>query len=200
MALGWNRRCFKNTSDQEFQTYLSGSAESSEEGLVVGTVHGFTPEASARPGAMAKHRALWSILLAFWCGKGGASSACGFFFIFTDQVLPGGSRCYLWVPCSGSALTLALVYLNSLPPSWVPALSQEHLVMERRTCKPNLSASLCSVLLWHFQWPYEFPAEALCSWHRADECFLLKKKRPFFLSQQNVLQLMRFFLRLCSWV
>lgn len=58
MALGWNRRCFKNTSDQEFQTYLSGSAESSEEGLVVGTVHGFTPEASARPGAMAKHRAL----------------------------------------------------------------------------------------------------------------------------------------------
>lgn len=41
---------------------------------------------------------------------------------------------------------LALVYLNSLPPSQVPPLSQEHLVMERRTCKPKCLLVFCPPL------------------------------------------------------
>lgn len=61
------------------------------------------------------------------------------------------------------SFNLALVYLSSLPPSRVPPLSQERQVMDGEKDLQTLSASLCSVLLWHFQWPYEFPAEALCS-------------------------------------
>lgn len=53
-----------------------------------------------------------------------------FFFVFTDQMLPVGHL--FW-----KLFNLALVYLNSLPPSQVPPLSQERLLMERRTCKPK---------------------------------------------------------------
>lgn len=134
MALGWNRRCFKNMENREFQTYLSGSAESSDEGFMVGTVHGFTPEASTPPGAMAKHRALWSI--PWHSGVGRGEQAQLVFFIFTEQVLPVGHL--FW-----KRFNLALLYLNSLPPSQVPPLSQEHLLMGKGLA--NLSASLCSV-------------------------------------------------------
>lgn len=44
----------------------------------------YTDSLQRCPGALAKHRALWSILLAFWCGKGGASPACVFYLHWAD--------------------------------------------------------------------------------------------------------------------
>lgn len=126
----------------------------------------------------------------------------------------GGSKLSLWFLSSLSGCYLEVADITCGSPVlealltqhwfiWTPCLLPGCLlgvgsVWWWRGGLANLSASLCSVLLWHFQWPYEFPAEALCSWHRADECFLLKKWKT--VSQQNVLQLMRFFLRPSSWV
>lgn len=62
--------------NQEFQTYLSGSAESSDEGFLVGTVHGFTPEMSWSPGT-AQSTLINPLGMLVW--EGGASPACVFY-------------------------------------------------------------------------------------------------------------------------
>lgn len=66
----------------------------------------------------------------------GGGSKPSLFFIFTEQMLPVGHL--FW-----KRFNLALLYLNSLPPSQVPPLSQEHLLMGKGLA--NQSASLCSV-------------------------------------------------------
>lgn len=62
------------------------------------------------------------------------------FFIFPEQVLPVAHL--FW-----KRFNLALLYWNSLPPSQVPPLSQEHLLMERRTRKPKCLLVFCPPLV-----------------------------------------------------
>lgn len=125
--------------DQAFQTYLPGSAESSERD---GWLAQYTDSLQRRPHVLEPWQSTEHSDQSSWhSGVGRGEQTQLVFFIFTEQMLPVGHQ--FW-----ERFNLALLYLNSLPPSRAPPLSQESLLMERRTCKPKCLLVFCPPLVF----------------------------------------------------